>query len=984
MNDTPTQRCHILRTRKGKVLRVVHDRYSRSDLACGIMHGRSLTAGALADLLLESENKHALLVDTNVALHQIDILEYQCPGISTVIVLQTVLQELCHLNLSVYRRLLALLKDTNKQFVYYANDASSFTKTSRSRGETINDCNDRAIRSSTHYYQSVLKATESGSSCSAVLLTNDADNRKKARAEGLQCYGMRDYVDSFLSKYPEIRDVLSADSLSNSALLSGLSSYSYPPHLSPQELSAGLKGSRFHRGTLRCQSRFNWLECYVVLHSAEGEPRRSAFVVGRESINRAMEGDVVAVELLDAPRLDSADAALQSILAARNAERQQGQVAEVTAEASVESVEGLHTSAPGAAQLYGRVVGIVRRSWRQYAGSLDASGEGDVAVDAEGTLSVLFHPVDKRVPPVRMLTRRREELLGNRLLVGVDSWPADSLYPQGHYIRNIGRSGDRDVETQILLHEFDVPVAAFSAEVMACLPPADWRIPPDVLARRTDLRKLPIVSIDPPGCKDIDDALHCVELPNGNLQLGVHIADVTHFVHPDTAIDREAAHRCTSTYLVERRLDMLPGLLTTQLCSLRSGEDHLAFSVVWEMRRDATIVDVQFFKSVIHSAASLTYDEAQAMLDDAGSCDEVAKSVKALNSIARILRANRIEQGALTLASPEVRFKLDAENENNPTDVNVYVLKESNALVEEFMLLANITVAKKVLRHFPTLGVLRRHQPPSKQQFTPLLRAAEAAGARLDIMSSKTLADSLDLAIKSDDPYFNKLLRILSTRCMMPAQYFCSGEVPKDQWHHYGLAAPVYTHFTSPIRRYADVLVHRLLAAAIGVIPLPAGNADRSKQQELCSVMNRRHKAAQYAQRASVNLYTLLFFSKPAKEVAYVLTLSDTSAAVLVPKFGVEGLVSYESICKRLSSVGPLRVEFDAGAHAVEFLQESGQVALRLAVFQQVSVGIRVEEGSAGDRSLVIELEAAPARPAPEVAPGQGPKKKKQKSNSKA
>lgn len=135
--------------------------------------------------------------------------------------------------------------------------------------------------------------------------------------------------------------------------------------------------------------------------------------------------------------------------------------------------------------------------------------------------------------------------------------------------------------------------------------------------------------------------------------------------------------------------------------------------------------------------------------------------------------------------------------------------------------------------------MLRRHQPPSPDQFEPLLKAARSVGVYLDISSSKALADSLDTAVKAEDPYFNKLLRILATRCMMPAQYFCSGEIPKDQWHHYGLAAPVYSHFTSPIRRYADVIVHRLLAAAIGVIPIPPNNADRSRQQEVCSHLNR-------------------------------------------------------------------------------------------------------------------------------------------------
>ncbi len=457
---------------------------------------------------------------------------------------------------------------------------------------------------------------------------------------------------------------------------------------------------------------------------------------------------------------------------------------------------------------------------------------------------------------------------------------------------------------------------------------------------------------------------------------------MTYFVHPDSAIDKEAAHRSTSTYLVERRLDMLPGLLTTQLCSLRSKEDHLAFSVIWEMDDDANIYDVRFCKSAIHSVASLTYDEAQVMLDTPVPADRVNNSVNLLNKLARILRQRRIDMGALTLASPEVRFKLDSETQN-PTDVAMYALKESNALVEEWMLLANITVSKQILKAYPTLGVLRRHQPPSREQFAPLVSAALSVGVDLDISSSKTLADSLDRAVRPEDPYFNKLLRILSTRCMMPAQYFCSGEIPKDQWHHYGLAAPVYTHFTSPIRRYADVLVHRLLSASIGVISLPAANADRSKQQELCTHMNRRHRAAQYAQRGSVNLHTINYFrSKPSQqEAAYVLSVKEDSFTVLVPRFGIEGNLKWADIMAALSCD---KNELDVAAHCMTLLRTTGpasstsaqakkkqkqansnssmtpveQAVLKLRVFDKVAISIRVDEGcgNGGDRRLVIAL----------------------------
>jgi VacB/RNase II family 3'-5' exoribonuclease len=262
-------------------------------------------------------------------------------------------------------------------------------------------------------------------------------------------------------------------------------------------------------------------------------------------------------------------------------------------------------------------------------------------------------------------------------------------------------------------------------------------------------------------------------LPNGNVQVGVHIADVTHYVASGTALDVEAADRGTSTYLVEQRLDMLPKILTETLCSLRDDGDRFAFSVVWEMTKDGNILEVEFFKSIIRSKKAMSYDMAQLILDQ-GDADQsdLAVGVRGLNRLAKIFRQRRNDAGALTLASPEVRFVLDRETQN-PTDVQMYQLKEANALVEEFMLLANITVAKKTLRHFPTLATLRCHPSPSKQQFESLIEAAAALDVEIRCDSSKHLAESLDAAVLEDRPYFNKQLRIMTTRCMMPAKYAC-------------------------------------------------------------------------------------------------------------------------------------------------------------------------------------------------------------------
>jgi len=404
---------------------------------------------------------------------------------------------------------------------------------------------------------------------------------------------------------------------------------------------------------------------------------------------------------------------------------------------------------------------------------------------------------------------------------------------------------------------------------------------------------------------------------------------------------------------------MFPGLLTTDLCSLKGNVDRFAFSVLWEVSPDADIINVDFKKTVIHSIAALTYQQAQTMIDLADDeNDAQAGAVKRLAVLARKFRARRIAAGALTLASPEVKFVLDSES-LNPTDVQAYQLFEANALVEEFMLLANVTVSKKILRHYPTLSVLRRHPAPNRAMFDSLISKANCRGFNINIDDSKKLADSLDDAVIESDPYFNKLLRILSTRCMSPAQYFCSGEYKPMEWHHYGLAAPVYTHFTSPIRRYADVCVHRLLAAAIGVEPLPVHLSSKSYLHDLASNMNRRHRSAQLAGRASVQLHTLIFFSGEGgekEEDAYVLDIdtnesNEPSFTVIVPKYGIEGRVKLS----HLSSDDPNLVR-DPKEHRLCLKDDNGEAVASVQVFEKVRVKIWVRYVQEGHRELVLDL----------------------------
>jgi len=222
----------------------------------------------------------------------------------------------------------------------------------------------------------------------------------------------------------------------------------------------------------------------------------------------------------------------------------------------------------------------------------------------------------------------------------------------------------------------------------------------------------------------------------------------------------------------------------------------------------------------------------------------------------------------------------------------MYELKEANSLVEEFMLLANSTVGAKIEQDFPLLAMLRRHPEPAPTQLEPLVKAAAAAGFKVDPSSSKSLADSLDLAERPSDVYFNKALRILCTRCMQQAVYFCSGTLPQDQYRHYGLAADIYTHFTSPIRRYADVMVHRMLAVSLGVDPVPENTKTKEAVTEIVEVINKRHHMAQMAGRASTELHTLYYFKdRVVTERGIIIRVKENAIVVLVPRFGIESMI---------------------------------------------------------------------------------------------
>merc|ERR1719273_827280 len=324
--------------------------------------------------------------------------------------------------------------------------------------------------------------------------------------------------------------------------------------------------------------------------------------------------------------------------------------------------------------------------------------------------------------------------------------------------------------------------------------------------------------------------------------------------------------------------------------------------------------------------------------------------------LSRILKRKRIEAGALSLASTELKFKLDKKTKN-PLSLQLYKTKEIHSLVEEFMLLANVSVAKRTLEIFPRYAILRRHPTPQPDNFLPLKRAAKCAGFKITTGTSKELADSLDRCEAPNEPFFNKMMRIMATRCMTQAVYFSSGDFGPKEYGHYGLASAVYTHFTSPIRRYADVIVHRLLAKSIAV----EGASDElfnmiqdkgcEKVREISEGINHRHHNAQLISRASNQLYTLIYFrDKHVFEDALVIAVKNNGIRVIIEKYGLEGAITLYSEPKE--GEPPTKNPFVYHEENMTLVSPDK----KYAIFDKVKVQIYVQKSHMRREWLVIDL----------------------------
>ncbi|MCL9809949.1 ribonuclease R [Flavobacterium luminosum] len=454
------------------------------------------------------------------------------------------------------------------------------------------------------------------------------------------------------------------------------------------------------------------------------------------------------------------------------------------------------------------VIEIIERSKTEFVGVIDIQKNFAFVTTANAKMYTdIFIPKDKI----------GEAKNGDVVLAKIEDWPKKADSPFGSVIKVLGRPGEHDTEIHAILAEYGLPYD-FPPEVEAYAQQLDTSIHPNEIAKRRDMRNVLTFTIDPKDAKDFDDALSFQKLENGHYEIGIHIADVSHYVQEGTILDEEAYQRGTSVYLVDRVVPMLPEVLSNFACSLRPQEEKYTFSAVFEINEKAQVTNQWFGRTVIHSDQRFSYEEAQHIIETRGNSipaeisltgteyivpDPIVNATLKLDELAKIFRRNRLNNGAISFDKVEVKFNLNEKAE--PTGVYFKIAKDANHLIEEFMLLANRKVAEYIGKQQKTF-VYRIHDEPDENKLMNLQGVISKFGYSINFKSKEAISKSLnDLLVGVVGKKEQNMVDTLAIRTMSKAKY------STDNIGHYGLAFDYYSHFTSPIRRYPDVMVHRLL-----------------------------------------------------------------------------------------------------------------------------------------------------------------------------
>lgn len=720
----------------------------------------------------------------------------------------------------------------------------------------------------------------------------------------------------------------------------------FAPYLPQASLPPLLSAGKLVVGILRVNKK-NRSDAYVATDVLDAD----IYICGSKDRNRALEGDIVAVELLDVDEVwgtkkdkeekkrkkeesyDVKPSTAKKLEKKKDDIEVEGQsltlfedeeVNDETKPTYAGHVVAVVERMPG--QLFSGQLGVLRPSSaatkeKQEAERREREGDrprADEKKEAEPRPKIVwFKPTDKRVPLIAIPTEQapsdfieNPDAHANKLFVAtIKRWPITSLHPFGTLVEELGPIGDSEVETSAILKDCNFPTEEFTDVALKCLPPLPWSIPEREYESRVDLRDDCVFTIDPANSRDLDDALSIRANDDDTHTVGVHIADVSYFIKANTALDRDARKRAASVYLVQRAVPMLPPLLSEQLCSLVPDVERLAFSAFFVIDKDGNVLEKSYRRSIIKSTARLSYLDAAAVIaggkldaskvSNAHPADKVESDIRLLHGLASKLRSRRIENGAMLSQRARLSFTLDEAGE--PVDVSVQEKNDANMVIEEFTVLTNTSIAAVIANGLAEQALLRRQEPPNDRRLQAFVERAKGLGFDLDPTNAGTLQKSFNKITDKESVF---CLSVLEKKTMQPARYFCTGMLDIAKYSHWALNAPLYTHFTSPIRRYADVLVHRMLDACLSS-PSPSDVKflmDRDQVAKCAQQCNMKRQSARLAEDQSAHLHLSMLISNlsakygPVIRHARVTGVYDQAFDVVIPEFSLEKRVHLDKL----------------------------------------------------------------------------------------
>lgn len=553
-------------------------------------------------------------------------------------------------------------------------------------------------------------------------------------------------------------------------------------------------------------------------------------------------------------------------------------------------------------KIEGEITNIIKRAKSEYVGVIQIhKNYAFVVTDGNKMYTDIFVPINK--------INKAED--GDKVLVSLEDWPEKADSPNGKVLKVLGKPGEHNTEIHAILAEYGLPYD-FPHEVEDYANKLDTSITKEEIAKRRDMRDVLTFTIDPKDAKDFDDALSFRILDNGLFEIGIHIADVSHYVQPDTVLDDEAYERATSVYLVDRVVPMLPEVLSNNACSLRPHEEKYTFSAVFQMNDKAEVKNQWFGRTVTYSDARFAYEEAQAIIEnnpnvmlssveasqlnntipsevsltgkEYQTTPEIAFATLKLNELAKIMRRKRMKSGAISFDKVEVKFNLDEQA--NPVGVFFKTSKDANKLIEEFMLLANRKVAEFIGKQSPKKTfVYRVHDEPDDSKLAALQNVVGRFGYKLNFKDRKSISASLNNLLKDvEGKKEQNLVDTLTIRSMSKAEY------STHNIGHYGLAFDYYSHFTSPIRRYPDVMAHRLLQHYLD----GGKSANEAVYEDKCNHSSNMENLATKAERDSIKYMQIKFMQDHKDEdfVGVISGVTDWGIYVEIIANKCEGMVS--------------------------------------------------------------------------------------------